>query len=66
MNKPTYHTPANWQCPHCHEEATIIPNLNDFDHEFGTEYPYDWGYAICSSCENYIEDAELMEEYYDD
>jgi len=59
--KPTYHTPLDFICPHCGDASQIIPDLTDFDHEFGTEYPAGWGSPVCSNCEGRVE-AEKEED----
>ena len=58
MKPPIYITPPGQTCPECEDECEIIPNLNDFDHEFGTHYPQDWGDPVSNCCEAHIENAE--------
>jgi len=45
-----YITPSDFKCPYCNTQSKIVPNYNEFSHEFGIEYPIDWGLPMCSEC----------------
>ena len=71
---PEYHHDPEWRCPECKDRsAKIIPDLNDFDYSgthcshglSGTHFPAGWGAPICSACGCDIEDAELVEDAYE-
>ena len=59
-----YETPDGWVCPHCGEQAEIVPLDNSFSYAGthcshgmdGIHYPADYGEPVCSECESFIED----------
>jgi hypothetical protein len=53
-----YTTPDGFRCPECERETRIIPLLNDFDHQWGTHYPLNWGYPVTECCEVDVETEE--------
>lgn len=60
---PAYTTPSGWKCPNCGEESKIIPDLNDYDDEFGTVYLPGWGQPVCDCCEHPVEADEIEMDY---